>query len=124
VGRAVEGEGNLVTSRRFVPDRGDIVWLDFTPQAGHEQRGQRPALVLSPAAYNGRVGLALACPVTSQIKGYPFEVLLPEGLKVKGAVLADQIKSLDWQVRKAKLSCRAPASVVEEVTGKLLVLLR
>ncbi len=113
-----------MTARRYVPDRGDVVWLDFTPQAGHEQRGQRPALVLSPAAYNGRVGLAICCPITSQVKGYPFEVLVPDGLKVNGVVLADQVKNLDWQVRRAKLLCRAPASVVEEVLGKLLVLLR
>jgi mRNA interferase MazF len=113
-----------VTARRYVPDRGDIVWLDFTPQAGHEQRGQRPALVLSPAAYNGKVGLALCCPITSQIKGYPFEVLLPDGLRVSGAVLSDQVKNLDWRVRTARLVCRAPATLVDQVTGKLLALLR
>ena len=101
-----------------------MICLDFTPQAGHEQRGERPALVLSPAAYNGRVGLAICCPITSQIKGYPFEVPFPEGLPVKGVVLADQVKNLDWHVRRARLLCRAPADVVEEVTGKLLVLLR
>ena len=113
-----------MTARRYVPDRGDLVWLDFTPQAGHEQRGQRPALVLSPAAYNGKVGLALCCPITSQIKGYPFEVRIPEGLKIKGAVLSDQVKNLDWGVRKARLIGRAPAALVDEVMGKLLALLR
>jgi mRNA interferase MazF len=113
-----------VTSRRHVPDRGDILWLDFTPQAGHEQRGQRPALVLSPAAYNGKVGLAVCCHITSQIKGYPFEVLLPTGLKATGAVLADQVKNLDWQVRRARFVCRVSPGVVEEVTNKLLTLLR
>lgn len=112
-----------MTSQRHVPDRGDILWLDFTPQAGHEQRGQRPALVLSPAAYNGKVGLAVCCPITTQIKGYPFEVQLPAGPKVTGAVLADQVKSLDWQVRRARFICQAPPGVVEQVTGKLLALL-
>jgi mRNA interferase MazF len=113
-----------VTARRYVPDRGDFVWLDFTPQAGHEQRGPRPALVLSPAAYNGKVGLAICCPITSQIKGYPFEARIPAGLKVGGAVLADQVKNLDWRVRKARLIGRAPAALVDDVTAKLLVLIR
>jgi len=80
--------------RRYVPRRGDIVWLSFTPQAGHEQAGRRPALVLSPSAYNRKVGLALFCPVTSRVKGYPFEVTVPKGLSVAGVVLADQVKSL------------------------------
>jgi mRNA interferase MazF len=111
-------------ARRYVPDRGDIIWLDFTPQAGHEQRGPRPVLVLSPAAYNGRVGLAVCCPITSQIKGYPFEVRIPDGLKVKGAVLSDQVKNLDWEVRRARLVCRAPAALLEDVMSKLLTLLR
>jgi mRNA interferase MazF len=79
----------------YVPDRGDLVWLEFTPQAGSEQRGRRPALVLSPKTYNGKVGLALFCPVTSKIKGYPFEVKLPDGSEVSGVVLSDQLKSLD-----------------------------
>ena len=113
-----------MSARRFVPERGDIVWLDFTPQAGHEQRGQRPALVLSPAAYNGKVGLAVCCPITSQIKGYPFEVELPVGLKVGGVVLADQVKNLDWQVRRARRVDHAPTEVVEAVAGKLITLLR
>lgn len=113
-----------MTARRYVPDRGDLLWLDFTPQAGHEQRGQGPALVLSPAAYNGKVHLAVCCPITSQIKGYPFEVLLPTGLKITGAVLADQVKNLDWRVRKARLVCRAPPEIIEQVTAKLLTLLR
>ncbi len=82
----------------YTPDRGDVVWLWFSPQAGHEQSGRRPAVVLSPAAYNGKVGLALVCPVTSQVKGYPFEVVMPAGLAVNGVALADQLKSLDWRV--------------------------
>jgi len=107
----------------YVPDRGDLVWLRFTPQAGHEQAGRRPALVLSPRRYNARAGLALVCPVTSRVKGYPFEVRLPPGLAVEGAVLADQVRSLDWQARAAERIARAPDEVVEETIGKLLALL-
>src|SRR5437660_9952142 len=84
----------------YVPSRGDAVWITLNPQAGHEQSGRRPALVLSPSAYNGRVGLALLCPITSQVKGYPFEVTLPHGLPITGVVLADEVKSLDWRARK------------------------
>ena len=80
-----------------MPQRGDVVWITLNPQAGHEQAGRRPAVILSPAAYNDKVGLALLCPITSQIKGYPFEVVIPPGLRVGGAILADQVKSLDWQ---------------------------
>jgi len=87
---------------RFVPDRGDLVWLDFEPQHGREQAGRRPSITLSPRSYNGKIGLALFCPVTSQIKGYPFEVHLSEQGRVKGVVLADQIKSLDWRARRAR----------------------
>lgn len=105
------------------PDRGDVVWLDMDPQAGHEQRGRRPALVLSPAAYNRKVGLALFCPLTTQIKGYPFEVVLPLGLKAQGAVLADQMKSLDWRARRAELLCRLPIDITAEVLDKLNSLL-
>src|SRR5439155_427115 len=95
-------------ARHYVPARGDAIWITLQPQAGHEQAGRRPALVLSPASYNSKVGLAIICPITSQIKGYPFEVLVPAGLKVSGAVLSDQAKSLDWRVRKAELICRLP----------------
>ena len=108
---------------RYVPQRGDVVWLQFTPQAGHEQAGRRPALVISPRAYNEKVGLALFCPITNQIKGYPFEVVLPDGLKATGAVLSDQIKSLDWRARKAKRICVAPSETVQEVLGKVSVLI-
>ncbi len=110
-------------ARGYVPERGDVVWLAFSPQAGHEQAGTRPALVISPAAYNRRVGLALFCPLTTQIEGYPFEVVLPAGLKAKGAVLADRIKSLDWRVRRAKLLCRAPRAVMDETLARVLALL-
>lgn len=110
-------------AREYVPERGDVVWLEFNPQAGHEQAGNRPALVVSPVAYNRRVGLALFCPLTTQVKGYPFEVVLPLGLKATGAILADQIKSLDWRVRRAKLLCRVPPEVVEETLARVLALI-
>jgi len=106
----------------YVPERGDLVWLPFNPQAGHEQAGKRPALVVSPRSYNRRVGLALFCPITSQVKGYPFEVVLPEGLGVEGAVLSDQLKSLDWRARKVKRIARLPTEVMDEAVGKILAL--
>lgn len=107
----------------YVPERGDVVWITLDPQAGHEQAGRRPALVLSPAGYNGRVGLALFCPITNQVKGYPFEVLLPEGLNVTGVVLADLVKNLDWKARKASLITKAPIDVVARVVERLSALL-
>jgi mRNA interferase MazF len=108
---------------RYVPDRGDLVWLQFNPQTGHEQAGRRPALVISPRSYNRRVGLALFCPITSQVKGYPFEVPLPKGLAVDGAVLSDQLKSLDWRARKAKRIGRLPGDAMDEAVGKILTLI-
>ena len=105
------------------PDRGDLIWVSLNPQAGHEQAGRRPALVLSPVEYNSRVGLALMCPVTSRTKGYPFEVSLPSDLDVTGVILADQIKSLEWRARRAEIACRVPKSVTDEVLGKLNTLL-
>ena len=113
----------MVSPTAYVPDRGDVVWITLNPQAGHEQTGRRPALVLSPAAYNGKVGLAILCPITNQIKGYPFEVLIPAGLVVTGAILADQVKSLDWRARNAELICTLPAETVTEVLQKLGTLL-
>ena len=109
-------------SREYVPERGDIVWLQFTPQAGHEQAGDRPALIISPRSYNLRVGLALFCPVSSQVKGYPFEVALPPGLKATGAILSDQVKSLDWRVRKAKRVCTVPGEIMDETIARILAL--
>ena len=103
----------------YIPDRGDIVWLTVNPQAGHEQAGRRPALVLSPEAYNSRVGLAIFCPVTSQIKGYPFEVIIPAGLKVSGVILSDQVKSLDWSARQVEFACELPTPAFKEVLEKL-----
>jgi mRNA interferase MazF len=110
-------------ARRYIPARGDVVWITLNPQAGHEQSGRRPALVLSPASYNGKVGLAILCPVTSQVKGYPFEVTLPPGSKLAGVVLADQIKSLDWRVRKAEFICKLPQAITSEVLDILGTLL-
>lgn len=107
-------------SRTFVPDAGDIVWLQFDPQAGHEQAGHRPALVLSPAAYNGKAGLMLCCPMTTQIKGYPFEVRIAGD--TDSAVLADQVKSLDWRARRAKLKGRISAVELAEVRAKVMAL--
>ena len=108
----------------YVPNSGDIVWITFNPQAGHEQAGRRPALVLSPATYNGKVGLAILCPITSQIKGYPFEVLIPDGLKISGAILSDQVKSLDWKARQAEFICKLPSAALNEVLQKLSTLIR
>ena len=105
--------------RTYVPRCGDVVWLTLNPQAGHEQTGRRPAFVISTESYNRKVGLALFCPVTSQIKGYPFEVLIPEGLPVAGAILSDQVKSLDWRARNAALICILPAETTSEVLQKL-----
>jgi len=107
----------------YCPRRGDVVWISFSPQAGHEQAGYRPALVLSPETYNRKVGLALLCPITQQAKGYPFEVQVPPGLKVAGVVLSDHIKSLDWNARGAAFVCALPAPVVREVLGKAGTLL-
>lgn len=112
-----------MTSAPDVPERGDLVWLTFNPQAGHEQAGRRPAVVLSPAAYNGKVGLALLCPITSRIKGYPFEVTLPDGSPVHGAVLADQVKSLDWRARRAERMGTIPRRLVSEILEKVGLLL-
>lgn len=106
----------------YCPKRGDVVWLSFSPQAGHEQAGQRPALVLSPESYNRKVGLALFCPITSRIKGYPFEVSIPDGFKVSGVVLSDQIKSLDWEARKASRIDTLPDETVQEVLIKAATL--
>ena len=110
-------------SRAFVPDRGDTVWLDFDPQAGHEQAGRRPALVLSPESYNRLVGLALVCPITNKRKGYPFEVVIPDGVNVTGTVLADQVRSIDWKIRRAEFIVRLPDSVVREALAKARTLL-
>lgn len=108
----------------YIPDRGDLMWLSFDPQAGHEQAGHRPAVVLSPHAYNGKVGLALCCPITNQVKGYPFEVHLPNDIGVTGVILADQVRSLDWQARQARFIARLPDDTLRRVLEKLDTLLR
>lgn len=107
----------------FVPDRGDVVWLTLDPQAGHEQAGRRPALTISPAVYNGRVGLGLFCPISNAVKGYPFEVPLPAGAGVTGVVLADQLKSLDWRARRASFLARLDPDLVNEVVARILPLI-
>jgi mRNA interferase MazF len=108
-----------VVTRAYVPDAGDLVWLTFDPQAGHEQRGRRPALVLSPRLYNGKTGLAIACPVTSQAKGYPFEVPLPTSGKITGVVLADHVKNLDWQARRAVFGAKVSTDILTDVRERL-----
>ena len=115
---------NRANEDAYVPDRGDLVWLSWNPQAGHEQAGRRPALVLSPKRYNQLAGLALFCPITSKVKGYSFEVLLPSGLDISGVVLADQVRSLDWNARGVAFISQAPTSVLSEVLAKLDALLR
>jgi mRNA interferase MazF len=108
---------------KYVPQRGDVVWITLNPQAGHEQAGRRPALVLSPTAYNSKVGLAILCPITNQIKGYPFEVPIPDGFSITGAILSDQVKSLDWRARDTQLICALPTKTVTETLAKLNTLL-
>ena len=112
-----------MVARTYVPDSGDVVWLTFDPQAGHEQRGRRPALILSPRTYNAKARLAIACPITSHVKGYPFEVPLPPGGKIVGAVLADHVKNVDWHVRRAVFEAKMPADIMTDVRERLRVLL-
>src|SRR5260370_14729804 len=109
-------EGGMVSRKAYIPERGDAVWITLDPQAGHEQAGRRPALVLSPSVYNRRVGLALFCPITSQVKGYPFEVAIPPRFSIRGVVGADQVKSLDWRdATKGNLSPVPHGAVVPAV---------
>ena len=110
-------------SHSYCPKRGDVVWLSFTPQAGHEQMGHRPALTLSPETYNKKTGLAIFCPMTTQIKNYPFEVPIVSGDRISGVVLADQVKSLDWHTRGARFYFKASENILSEVSNKLSVLL-
>ena len=110
-------------SGSYVPDRGDAIWLEFDPQAGHEQAGRRPAIVLSPADYNVRSSLAIVCPITRHQKGYPFETALPNDLPISGVVLADHARSLDWRARHAELICPLSEDIVEEVAAKLIALI-
>ena len=106
-----------------IPDRGDLIWLDFNPQAGREQAGFRPALVLTPREYNRKTGLAVLCPITSHVKGYPFEVPLPPKLPLQGVVLVDHLKNLDWRQRRAEFKGKVPDAMLEEVLAKVAALL-
>ncbi len=113
----------MVSSRTYVPRCGDVVWITLNPKAGHEQAGRRPAVVLTPKTYNSKVGLAILCPITNQIKGYPFEVLLPAGLPIAGAILSDQVRSLDWHARNAELIYTLSVETISEILQKLSTLL-
>lgn len=104
----------------YIPDKGDIVWIDLEPHIGHEQAGLRPALVLSPKKYNQKVRLAIFCPITTQKKNYTFEVSIPDVLKVNGVILSDQVKSLAWQKRRTKFICKVPNEIVKDVIDKLI----
>ncbi len=108
----------MVSSQAYVPQCGDAVWITLNPQTG-----RRPAVVISPKSYNGKVGLAILCPITNQVKGYPFEVLLPAGSPVAGAILSDQVKSLDWRDRNIELICTLPDDTISEVVQRLITLL-
>ena len=112
-----------MVAESYVPDRGDVVWIDLNPQQGHEQGGRRPAVILSPKEYNEKVGLAILCPVTNSVKGYPFEVYIPDGGKVTGTVLADHVKNLDWRARRAEYMCKLPPEIIEDVLQKLYTLI-
>jgi len=113
----------MVKGEAYVPNRGDAIWITLNPQAGYEQSGRRPAVVLSPGIYNSKVGLAILCPITNQIKGYPFEILIPSDLAVSGAILSDQVKSLDWRAREAEWICKLPDNTIAETLQKLSTLL-
>lgn len=107
----------------YVPERGDVVWIQMSPQSGREQAGHRPAFVVSPRTYNGKVGLALMCPITSKEKGYPFEVAVAVK-KIQGVILSDQVKSLDWRAREARFEEKVDRATIEEVLGKIEALIR
>src|SRR2546428_10851478 len=109
---------------RYVPERGDLVWLNFHPQAGREETGRRPALIISPKQYNSKASLALCCPITSRVKGYPFETPVDESSTVRGVVLCDQIRSIDWRARKVRFIGRASTSCLDDVMAKVEALLR
>ncbi len=113
----------MVNPKNYIPQCGDVVWISLNPQAGHEQAGHRPAVVISPRIYNSKTGLAILCPITNQVKGYPFEVLLPTGLPVAGTIISDQVKSLDWRARNAEFICTLPEKTMSEILQKLGTLL-
>lgn len=103
-------------SKTYIPQQGDLIYLNFTPQKGREQSGRRPALVLSPKEYNKKTGLTIVCPITSQQKNYPFEVTIPKNLPIRGVILADHVKNLDWRERKAKLIKPVPKEILQQVS--------
>jgi mRNA interferase MazF len=113
-----------MVKKPYVPRRGDVIWINMSPHSGREQAGRRPAIVLSPEKYNNRVGLALVCPITSRIKGYPFEVMIPETTKIEGAILADHLRSVDWNSRETEFACALPEEITNEVVSKALLLLK
>ena len=110
-------------STEYVPHRGDAIWINFNPQVDHEQAGRRPAVVLSPSAYNSKTSLAILCPITNQVKEYPFEVTVPARLDVTGVILADQVKSMDWRARNAALICPLPLETVDAILQRIGILL-
>ena len=112
-----------MVAREYVPDAGDLIWLDFAPQAGWEQTGRRPAVVLSPRSYNEKTSLPVVCPVTSHVKGYPFEVSLPAGSRIRGAILSDHLENLDWRQRQAQKAGRIPRSILRQVRARVAALL-
>ncbi|MCF7804241.1 MAG: endoribonuclease MazF [Candidatus Marinimicrobia bacterium] len=112
-----------MVAKQYVPDCGDLIWLELSPQTGHEQSGHHPAIVVSPKSYNAKVGLTICCPITNQQKGYPFEVVLPKSTQATGVILSDQVKSLDWKKRQAQFMEKAPDSVLNETLGKIHTLL-
>ena len=113
----------MVVAAPYVPQRGDVVWITLNPQPGHEQAGRRPAVIISPQAYNDKVGLAILCPITSQVKGYPFEVRIPAGLPIAGVILSDQVKSMDWRASNSERIFSLSPDAIIEVLGKLRILL-
>lgn len=118
-----QGERDMVKNKNYIPKRGDIVWVDFNPVKGHEQAGKRPAIIVSPEAYNKKSGLVLICPITSQIKGYPFEVVI-NSEKIMGVVLVDQIRSVDWKERKISYISKMNQEEMDEITGKLIAIVK
>jgi mRNA interferase MazF len=112
-----------MVKRGYIPDAGDVLWVEFSPRVGHEQAGRRPAVVLSPSSYNEKASLALLCPITSHAKGYPFEVAVPAGGRFRGVILADQLRSLDWQQRKVQRAGKIPPEVLDQVRKRIGMLI-
>lgn len=110
-------------SGKYVPEQGDLIWLDFNPQKEHEQRGKRPALVISPKIYNEKTSLCLCLPITSKVKGYPFEVALPKKLSIEGVILSDQVKNMDFNARNAQYICQVPSIVIQKVQQNIVSLI-